>query len=197
MATSNKGFRLEIVLKDGNKNTVYASSYAEAIYLVNRRYRYTPNLGHIGLYVGTKHLTNLGEHDMLTFAEFAKANPNITGRSFAKQADKEALVAFEVPFTIVGAIETETDFLDEKTGEKVWQINYDVDIDITSPTYQYASKMKEIASSYRLGLPSNAKRRAELVQLIQPAIAANTPVRAKLTKIGKGYHFADVAHSKD
>lgn len=191
MAVS-KGFRLEINLLDGSKSNVYASTYAEAVYLYNRRYRYTPNLGYIGLYVGTKLLTKLGESDMLTFSEFAKANPNITGRPFAKQPDKEALVAFEIPFSIVGAIETQTDFLDEKTGEKVWQINYDIDVQITSPTYQYASKMKEIASSYRLGLPSNAKRRAELVQVIQPAIANGTPVQCKLTKVGKGYHFADL-----
>lgn len=187
----HNGYWLRVTLDNECYNEIVGiSSYAEMVYLVKRRYAYTPQLKHIELFVGTKLLEKKEKKDMTSFASYNAENA--INRPFAKQVDKETLVAFGVPFNIVAALEVETDFINEQTGEKQWSINYDIDIDIKSELYQMAGKIKEIASSYRLSLPSNAFRRKQLTDLIQPTFP-NGGMRAKLAKQGKTYVFADAS----
>lgn len=121
------------------------------------------------------------------FATFAKEHST----PFADQTVKETLVAFSVPFTIVAAIEEKTQFKDEKTGNDVYNINYDIEIDTNHPNYQAAEKLKQLGVNYRMGLPSNGYRRTELKDLINPMLEAGEKVYVRLNKQGKTYVFTD------
>lgn len=188
---SHRGYWIRLTLDNGLYNEIVGiSSYAEALYLLKRRYAYTPNIKHVGLFIGSKLIEEKEIKDMTSFTQFAKENPSVGSRSFASSSDKETLVAFAIPFTIVAAIEVLSSFKDEKTGDDLYSINYDIDIDIKSAAFQYAQKVKEVKSGYRLSLPSNGFRRKQLTDLIQPTFAEGG-MRAVLSKQGKGYVFTD------
>lgn len=191
MTKTHKGYWLKLTLDNGLYNEIVGiSSLSEAQYLLKRRYAYTPNVRHVGLFLGTKLLEEKEIKDMTSFAQFATENPNTGNRSFASSVDKETLVAFSIPFTIVGAIETLSPFKNEKTGEDQYSINYDIDVDMKSAAFQYAQKVKEVKSGYRLSLPSNGFRLKQLTDLIQPTFATGG-MRATLGKRGTGYVFND------
>lgn len=191
--TETKGIWIEAENMDGQKHSEKnLPSIAEAQYRLRRRYSLTPGLKRVTIFRGTNVLASYeankkGFINVGKFSTFAQEH----GTRFADATVKETLVAFDVPFTITAAIEEQTQFKDEKTGDPVYQINYDIEIDTNSPKYQYAEKVKQLGSSYRMGLPSNGYRRTELKDLINPMLESGERVYVVLAKQGKTYIFKD------
>lgn len=193
--TDTKGIWIEVVLQNGDTFTHKGiTSIAEAEYLMKRRYMNTPNMERVFLWVGTRKLGEYREDKtMTTFANFQSENPvsDTKFAPYAKQGDKETLVAFELPFTITQALERESNFKDEE-GNTQYEMVYYIDLDTTNEGFKFASRNKEISTGYALTLPSNAYRVNELKNLILPAIQSGNPMKARLAKRGKAYIFTDV-----
>lgn len=164
----------------------------------------TPGMKRVFMFVGTKALGELrlakGVLNMATgtFEAFNAENATLTKQflPYATGTDKETIAAFELPFYITGVRTRVSQFPDPDTGEDKNEILYDIEMDTTHEGYKYASRNKDLKTGYCLTLSENVFRVKLNEQVIQPAIDAGTPMRARLVKRGRAWSFADAPLNK-
>lgn len=194
--TTPKGYWLEVHLVNGDVHKVTGiSSQSEAFYLMKRRYSTTPNLDRVFLFVGTKRLATMQggkDQDMSgLFATFDAANPVSDFRPWAKADTKERLVAFAIPFTIVGVSEPIESTFTNAEGDPQYYYNFDIDLDTSSTAYKYVSANFEIEPAYSMSMSAGVKRTQHVERLIRPKLQEGKTIKCKLIKQGRGVTFAD------
>lgn len=166
-----KGYWLSIVMLDGTTYTHRGiSTFAEAYYLVKRKYEETPNLHHIDVCVNDKKLDTYhvkeGKLQMSRFSEFRnKAIAEKGGLDTTPTMKAEDRVLFMkgcVPFFVTGVNET--------TNEYGHSLVYSIQTDTASTEYEKVGKMLNIQSEYALFVKATAMRVAQWHDLMEDVI---------------------------
>lgn len=170
-----KGFWLSIVLLDGATYTHRGiSTFAEAFYLVKRKYEETPNLHHIDVCVNEKKIDTYyvkeGKLQMSKFSEFRnKAIAEKGGLDTTPTMKAEDRVLFMkgcVPFFVTDVQEVKNDY--------GLSLVYSIQTDITSTEYEKVGKMLNIQPEYALFVKATAMRKAQREDLMDDVIANKT-----------------------
>lgn len=186
-----KGFIIQV----GKYILPGVTSFAEAVYLVRRRYNRSPHVGDVIISINNKILYRYDRvkkeetfmiSNATTFEEFEQELES-KGQSIdtipnMEQEDRTLFIKLGVPFLV-----TQANTVDTKYGTR---IVYSVQVVVDSQEYQGSGKQLEIGSQYVLWGAATEGRLLQLKNILQPRIDNRIPLM--LVKPNKGaWDFRD------
>lgn len=186
-----KGFIIQV----GKYILPGVTSFAEAVYLVRRRYNRSPHVGDVIISINNKILYRYDRvkkeetfmiSNATTFEEFEQELES-KGQSIdtipnMEQEDRTLFIKLGVPFLV-----TQANTVDTKYGTR---IVYSVQVVVDSQEYQGSGKQLEIGSQYVLWGAATEGRLLQLKNILQPRIDNKIPLM--LVKPNKGaWDFRD------
>lgn len=192
-AKKHKGFWIRCHTIDGNIRDITGFRSLPDIEMAIKKYG--PQIIKIEAHIGVKLIKTFIREGktMGKFASFAAENPSQGGFApFCSSQEKEALCAFKVPFEIKSFKTVESTKFKNDDGSPQTSIWYNIDLDTTSDSYQFAQKVGNMQPSYTLQLPDSPRRQKQIADIIRPEIEDHGGCLVCLKKIGKGYDFGDV-----